>query len=168
MDLFRIILYFIEFNQSLCVCSWLFFSQVRLLFSFFIFSWGVIIQTRSCCVFLLLKKAPKITNQGELDHSKQKYCHLLKNKTKHTILRLKWAHLVQVSPSVLYRLQMSRPVASTGHGKLSFWVSGFFPTDCLHCSPWKNCLRTAVLSCALSATIAVMKMGLAMRELREV
>lgn len=54
-----------------------------------------------------------------------------------------------------------------GTGSLSFWVSGFVPTDCLHCSPWRKCLLTAVLSCALSATIAVKKIAPVGRGLRE-
>lgn len=112
-----------------------------------------------------LKKNTKSRRAGSF-REKNTYRHLLKNKTKHTYFvsnaQSHSARVVQESLSVLYKLQKSLPVASTGHGNLSFWVSGFIPTDCLHCSPWKRCLPTAVLSCTLSATIAVMKMGLAM------
>lgn len=93
-----------------------------------------------------------------------------KKKDKAHALFLKcWVTLhIRAGESVCaWRASKLVPVASTGHGDLSFWVSGLIPKDFLHCSPWRKCLPTAVLSCAFNATIAVMKMGPAMRGLRE-
>lgn len=155
------------YNSEWCLCSWLSFDHLKFLFNFFIFSSKTAIKWCPC-----FERVLKMTNQGELGLSRTWIQSPFgKNKTKHTYFvsnaQSHSARGVQASPSVLYKLQKSFPVASTGHGKLSFWVSGFIPTDRLHCSPWRKCLPTAVLSCTLSATIAVMKMEPAMIGLRE-
>lgn len=73
-----------------------------------------------------LERAPK-QYKSRRAFQEKKYCHVLKNKTKHTYFV--WnaqsysAHVVQANPSVLYKLQKSLPVASTGLGKLSFFES---------------------------------------------
>lgn len=111
-----------KIKQSWCFCSLLFFGHFGFLFNFIFISW-IIIQ-KGPCLFEESPKPYKSRRAWSFPRKKKKFCQFLKNKTKHTYFVLNAqsnpAHVVQASPSVLYKLQKSLPVASTGHGKLSF------------------------------------------------